>query len=111
MRSGHDVALGTQQRYNLKQLTQKMEKAGFQILRATYANSLLLPLAVVRRHLLKKIGLADGGSDVKPLPRKFEFLNRTFTNILKREAIVLRDPEAILKAGLSVICIARKIEN
>jgi hypothetical protein len=46
MRSGHDVALGTQQRYNLKQLTQKMEKAGFQILRATYANSLLLPLAV-----------------------------------------------------------------
>jgi ubiquinone/menaquinone biosynthesis C-methylase UbiE len=68
MRSGHDEALSTQRRYTLGQLVERMTRAGFRVRRATYANSLLLPAAALRRLVLKRFRLADAGSDVKPLP-------------------------------------------
>jgi SAM-dependent methyltransferase len=108
MRSGHDEALGTQRRYQLGELTGKMEQAGFRILRATYANTLLLPVAVLRRLVLKRIGLADRGSDVKPLPRELRWLNRILTDALRVEARLLERHRA-LPAGLSAICIAEKL--
>ena len=108
MRSGHDEALGTQRRYRLSDLTAKMESAGFNILRATYANTLLLPIAGLRRLVLKRIGLADSGSDVKPLSPKLQWLNRTLTKALQSEARLLRHPHAKLRFGLSAICVAEK---
>ncbi len=108
MRSGHDEALGTQRRYNLRALTCSMEGAGFNTLRATYANTLLLPAAALRRLVLKRVGLVDSGSDVKPLPSKLEWLNRVLANALLYEARILRNPRATFPAGLSVICISQK---
>lgn len=111
MRSGHDEALGTQRRYTLAQLIERMEGAGFRVRRATYANALLLPAAAVRRRLLKPLGLADGGSDVKPLPPGFEWLNRLLASTLAAEASLLRRPGAKLPAGLSAICVGEKCEG
>jgi SAM-dependent methyltransferase len=108
MRSGHDEALGTQRRYKLPQLVERMESAGFRVRRATYANALLLPAAAVRRRLLKPLGLADGGSDVKSLPQGFEWLNRLLASALAAEASLLRRPGANLPAGLSAICVGEK---
>lgn len=108
MRSGHDEALATQRRYSLDELTGKMESAGFQTLRATYANTLLLPVAALRRLIMKRVGLADRGSDVKPLPPRLRWLNRAFTAILTSEARLLSDSRAKLPAGLSAICVAAK---
>ncbi|HEX4949491.1 MAG TPA: class I SAM-dependent methyltransferase, partial [Blastocatellia bacterium] len=59
LRSGHDAALDTQRRYLLRELREKLERAGFTIKRATYANSALLPVAAVRRLAMKPLGLAD----------------------------------------------------
>lgn len=108
MRSGHDEALGTQRRYHLDVLVKKMEQAGFKILRATYANSLLLPVAALRRLVLKRIGLADRGSDVKPFPPRLQWLNRVMTSVLSSEAHLLKLPQSKLLAGLSAICITEK---
>jgi SAM-dependent methyltransferase len=108
MKSGHDDALGTARRYDLNELREKLKRAGFEILRETYANSLLFPAVAVRRLLLKRLGLADGGSDVKPLPPRLEWLNRLLTGVLLWEARRLRNPRTRLPAGLSAICIARK---
>lgn len=108
MRSGHDRALGTQRRYHLGELRMKLQDVGFEVLRETYANSLLFPIAAVRRLLLKRLGLADSGSDVKPLPEHLQWLNRMLTRTLLWEANYLRNPNAKLPAGLSAICIARK---
>jgi SAM-dependent methyltransferase len=108
MRSGHDRALGTERRYGLHELREKLKRAGFEILRETYANSLLLPVAAIRRLLLKRLGLADRGSDVKPLPQNLQWINRVMTKALSWEAKRLRDPSARLPAGLSAICVARK---
>ena len=108
MRSGHDEALGTQRRYSLGALRGRMESAGFNILRATYANSLLLPLAALRRLVLKRVGLADSGSDVKPLAPGLWWLNGALRAALLREARWLRRPHSALAFGLSAICVAEK---
>jgi SAM-dependent methyltransferase len=109
MRSGHDQALGSQRRYTLGELEGKITDAGFQLLRTTYANGFLLPLAVAHRLLLKRLNLTDGGSDVKPLPRGLNFLNGVFTNVLRAEASIFRRLPVRFPAGLSIICVARKI--
>jgi ubiquinone/menaquinone biosynthesis C-methylase UbiE len=106
MRSGHDEALNTQRRYTLTQLSERMTRAGFRVRRATYANSLLLPAAALRRLVLKRLGLADAGSDVKP-PGS-DLLNRALASALRAEARLLKRPNSKLPAGLSVICVAEK---
>ncbi|MGB8507677.1 MAG: class I SAM-dependent methyltransferase [Pyrinomonadaceae bacterium] len=108
MRSGHDEALNTQRRYRLGELTLKMERAGFRLRRATYANSFLLPLAALRRLLLKRVGLADAGSDVKPLPPSLRWLNRPLAGVLRVESRLLRRTRTRLPFGLSIICVAEK---
>jgi hypothetical protein len=83
-----------------------MTRAGFRVRRATYANSLLLPAAVVRRLVLKRLGLADRGSDVRP-PGS-DRLNRALASALKAEASLLTRPGSKLPAGLSTVCVAGK---
>jgi SAM-dependent methyltransferase len=108
MYSGHDVAVNTQRRYSLSEISQKLENAGFAILRKTYANTLLFPAAAFRRLVLKKIRLADAGSDVKPFPPSLDWFNKILTRALLMEARFLQNRNKSLPFGLSAICVARK---
>lgn len=107
MMSGHDKALGTQRRYTRPELARKLTDSGFRVIRATYANAFLLPLVIVRRLVFKRVGLADRGSDVKPLPKSLAWLNRVFAEVLRFEASVLQR-RVNLPAGLSLICVVLK---
>ncbi|HEX5704833.1 MAG TPA: class I SAM-dependent methyltransferase [Pyrinomonadaceae bacterium] len=106
MRSGHDVALDTRRRYSLNELRALLEGTGFRVIRATYANSLLLPIAALHRLALKPIGLAPSGSDVSPLPSGLRWINPIFQTLLRCEAVWLK--LFPLPAGLSVICVVQK---
>jgi SAM-dependent methyltransferase len=106
MRSGHDQALATYRRYTLGELQQALERAGLSVVRATYANGILLPVAALRRLVLPRLRLAPGGSDVKPLPRRLRWVDRILGAALGLEARFLRRPTATLRAGLSAVCIA-----
>ena len=108
MFSGHDRAVNTQRRYNLPELSGKLEAAGFTVLRKTYANTLMFPAAVLRRKVLKRIGLADSGSDVKPFPPSLAWLNRLLTRTMLLEAAYLKGKNRRLPFGLSAVCVARK---
>ncbi len=108
MKSGHDAALHSQHRYSLVEVQAKLARAGFTIRRATYANSLLLPVAAVRRLVLKRLGLVDEGSDVKPLPRQLQWLNAWLEQALRLEANWLRHSGRSLPYGLSAICVVEK---
>jgi len=107
MRGEHDRATNSIRRFTLGSLTEKMTHSGFEILRATYANTWLLPVAAMRRLVLERLGL-HRGSDVKPLPPGAQWLNRGLRNILTSEARLLKNPTTRLPAGLSAICVARK---
>jgi hypothetical protein len=61
--------------------------------------------------LLKRIGLADKGSDVKPLAPGLQWLNGALQSMLRSEAGWLRSARLNLPAGLSAICIAQKPDN
>lgn len=108
MRSSHDAAINSHRRYTLSELRHKIEGAGFSMLHATYANALLFPLAIARRHVLQPLGIVGSGSDVKPLPSGLSWLNPVFAGALGAEAKWLNSPERRLPFGLSAICIARK---
>ena len=108
MKSGHDAALGTQHRYLLSELVAKMKQAGFEILRESYANSVLMPVAMLRRLVLKRVGIANRGSDVKPLPAGLRWFNYLLMGALRAEAQLLKHRGVKLPAGLSAICLAKK---
>lgn len=104
--SGHDRALGTQHRYDLYELQEKLLRIGFTISRSTYVNALLFSVAVIIR-LYKKI-IFCSTSDVRPMPRGLTWLNRLLTSILKIEAWYLKNPRRRFPFGLSAVCLAHK---
>jgi SAM-dependent methyltransferase len=111
LRSGHDEALATQKRYHLPALSDLLKCNGFSVLRATYANTFLLPVAAFRRLVLKRAGLADGGSDVKPLAPWLQPVNSILRGVLHAEASWLKTSRFDLPAGVSAICVVRKPDS
>jgi SAM-dependent methyltransferase len=108
LRSSHDEALGTRRRYRLRSLAAAMRRAGFDVVRSTYANTLLLPVAAFYRLVLKRVGLAAPGSDVRPLPPRLARVEGVLEAILGLEASILAREHVRFPFGLSTICVARK---
>jgi SAM-dependent methyltransferase len=108
MKSGHDQALNTQHRYSLEEISQKLERAGFEILRKTYANTLLFPVAFLKRVIWRSLRMSGAASEVKPFPPSMEWLNWIFTRLLLIEARFLKSGKRSLPFGLSAICVVRK---
>ena len=106
LRSSHDAELHTQHRYTRSELQALLKHAGFELRRATYANTLLFPVILLRRSL-KRFGIG-GGTDVKPLPPALRWIDPIFRGIMSAEAGILRGRRS-LPFGLSVICYARKM--
>lgn len=104
--SSHDRAIRTAHRYSRDELVHCFEAQGLKLERATYANTILFPVAAVRRWL----GRSRQGtkSDVRPLPTGLGWLNLPLGWALSLEAAWLRRPGSQLPVGLSVLGIARK---
>ena len=116
LQSHHDVAVHTRQRYSAAELRRKAEAAGLRVERASYANSVLLPLAAVSRLGGRlRSALAGPGrtgskggeemvrSDVRPAPA---LLNALFGAVLGLEAALLSRVD--LPIGLSAFVVARR---
>lgn len=106
MRSGHDDAIAVQRRYNLDELTAHLRNAGFVIRRATYANTLLFPVAAIKRLIFTPAGRVAAESEVKPWPQSLAWMNGLLSVPLKLEAHALKRFD--LPFGLSAICIGEK---
>ena len=108
MRSGHDDALNTQRRYTLPLVTQLAHTAGLEVVRGTYANTILFPVAALRRLVLMRVGATSSDSDVRPMPRGLRWTSRLMERVLRLEARLLAHPRMRFPFGLSVIIIVRK---
>jgi SAM-dependent methyltransferase len=97
----HDEAVHSRHRYRRGEVKHLLEGAGLQVLRATYANTVLLPLVAARRGLDRLTG--RHGSDVSFLPRPLEW---AFRRVLEAEARVVK--RLSLPLGTSVFALARK---
>lgn len=102
--SGMDVSERVRERYTKKDLTRKMQEAGFRIEKATYWNTFLFPLVFTIR-MIKNLFLSKNksSSDLWPVPL---LLNKALILVLKLEAYLLR--RINLPFGVSVLCLGRK---
>lgn len=106
LQSIHDEAVYTRERYTKKVLTERLQKAGFEVESITYRNTILFPIAIIVR-LFQKIFLINrkkATSDLIPLPR---LLNKLFTSILLLENSLIASG-VNFPFGLSIYCVARK---
>jgi SAM-dependent methyltransferase len=97
-----DRTLHTAHRYTTKEMAAKLTKAGLEPVQQTYANTLLFPVALVRRMLAKLIG-QYGDTDVRPV---FPPLNVALKGLLSLEAPIVA--RASLPVGLSCVVVAKK---
>jgi SAM-dependent methyltransferase len=105
MRSSHDEDLATAHRYTRPELVQMMRQAGFEIRLASYANTLLFPVVLLKRSL-KRFGVGRG-TDVKPLPGGLGWIDPIFRKVLAAETRVLGSGRSF-PFGLSVIAYGKK---
>lgn len=103
LRGSHDLAVHTRHRYTARELAEKMTRAGFTLERLTYANTILFPLAVIKRAWEWMSRVREPRSDVIPLPA---WANRLLSGVLFLEESWLRNFD--LPFGLSIIALGRK---
>ncbi len=99
----HDVVLHTSHRYSAPEMAAKLEDAGLKLVGTTYANTLLFPVALVRRLLARFTKSRPTDSDVRPVPAP---LNSLLTHVLSLEAPLIS--RGRLPFGLSLVAIARR---
>ena len=101
LQGAHDEAVHSRHRYTRPELKALMERSGLQLIRSTYANTLLLPVLLSRRFLDRL--LRRHGSDVARLS---PLLEKAFGSLLTLEAWLIRFCD--LPIGASVFAVARK---
>jgi SAM-dependent methyltransferase len=97
----HDEAVHSRHRYTRGEVRALLEGAGLEVVRASYGNTLLLPLVAARRTLDRVTG--RHGSDVSFLPAPLEWAFRTLLGV---EARLMR--RVSLPLGASVFALARR---
>ena len=103
LKGPHDRAGRNRRRYTAGEVVRLLTAAGLCVQRITYRNTLLFPVACVRR-LAQKMFLGSGRhSDVTALPR---WLNSVLYAVLAVECRLLR--HCNLPFGLSVFAVAKK---
>lgn len=99
----HDEAVHSRHRYTRGELERLLAGAGLELIRSTYANSLLFPVLLSRRFLNRLLN--RHGSDVALLPPPLE---RLFGGLLTIEAFLVGALD--LPIGASVFAVARKTD-
>ncbi|HEY2941134.1 MAG TPA: class I SAM-dependent methyltransferase [Vicinamibacteria bacterium] len=97
----HDEAVHSRHRYTRGEVNALLRGAGLHVMRASYGNTLLLPLLAARRTLDRITG--RHGSDVAFLPAPLE---RAFRALLELEARLVR--VVSFPIGASVFALARR---
>ncbi len=105
--SSHDILFETRHRFTTLELRNRLSGAGFEQIEATYANTILFPLALTERLLRKAAGVLSDKTDAQPWPKGLGWLNPVFKGCLLLEARLLALGWR-LPFGLSAICIGHK---
>jgi hypothetical protein len=106
LRSHHDAAVHTKQRYTRGRIRDLLAEAGWKIQTITYRNTMLFPIAAVVRGLQKLFSPDPSTlkSDLSPLPR---IINQALTIPLYMENRLIQWGGR-LPFGLSLYCVGVK---
>ncbi len=104
LRSRHSHFVGEVQRFTRWSLLRAADRAGLRVLRCTYANSLLMPVAALKFRVWEPLARAEPQSGVRLPPA---WINRLLRSALRAEAAWIGGGHA-LPAGQSLLLVARK---
>ena len=104
LRSRHSIFAEERQRFTRERLSQLLHQHGFRLLRSTYANSLLLPVALAKFRIWEPLVNAPARSGVEPVS---PWLDRLLYAPLVAEAALIR-AGCNLPIGQSVLVLAEK---
>ena len=105
LRSRHSEFTCERQRFTRKRLIQQVSNQGIRVLRCTYANSLLLPVALTKFRIAEPLLRMKPSSGVRPLAR---WLDRLLYSALRLEAAWLASGRNF-PLGQSLILIGERI--
>ena len=105
LRGQHDELVHTRHRFTRRELRGKLQNAGFRIEHFSYANTILFPVAALKRLSERVLPDRQTGSD---LSLETGFWNNLFRTILEAESPLIRTIG--LPFGLTVIALAQKSE-
>lgn len=103
LRGHNDKMVWVKRRYSKNEIISKLEANGFEILRISYVNCLLFPIALIVRLFERAINRNDIPQDIYQPPF---LLNSFFKYILYAESVLL--PYISLPFGVSIVCVAKK---
>lgn len=106
LRSRHSEFVGERQRFTRRRLAELFSGPGLKVLRATYANSLLMPLALAKFRLWEPLLRAPASSGVEPVA---PWLDRLLYAPLAVEAAWMR-MGGNLPIGQSVLLVGEKVD-
>ncbi|WP_224960278.1 class I SAM-dependent methyltransferase [Geomonas subterranea] len=104
LRSSHDVAVHTRERYHVPTLSNRLAAAGFIAEKLTFRVGLLFPLIATYRLLRGAWGRRKGGESDVALPSPL--VNTLLLRVMRAENALLR--RGTLPVGSSLFCVARK---
>lgn len=104
LRSRHSIFTHEKQRFTASHLRRSAAAAGIDALRVTYANSLLVPVALLKFRIWEPLMRAKPASGVAPMPG---WLDAMFFGLLKTEAWLI-GAGVNLPIGQSVLLVGRK---
>ena len=104
LRSRHSAFAHERQRFTRDRLAKSLRKVGLTPLRMTYANTLLLPVALLKFRILEPLMGAADESGVRPIPR---WLNRSLQAVLQCETAWIASGRNF-PLGQSLFAICRK---
>ncbi len=105
LRSRHSQYVNERQRFTRRRLTRIIRDSGIRVLRCTYANSLLLPVALAKFRLWEPMAQKAPDSGVKPVP---QWLDHLLHSCLKAESVWL-GRGFNLPIGQSLVLVGEKI--
>jgi len=106
LRGGHSILSEEVRRYTRSMLRERLEPAGFEVVRLTYTNATLFPLMLAVRTAQRVTGMTDADDTTKEIALPAKPVNTALTALLSLEARALR--VADMPFGSSLLCLARR---
>lgn len=107
LRGGHSILSEEVRRYRRAMLRDRLQPAGFEIVRMTYTNATLFPLMLAVRTAQRLTGMTAADDTTKEIALPAKPVNTALTALLSLEARALRVTN--MPFGSSLLCLARKI--
>ncbi len=107
LRGFHSEFIQELHRYSLSEFSKMLDAAGFRIERSTYANSLLFPLALLKRRVLEPLRIVPFESEVRPIR---PMLDKVFRAALAVENQIFK-AGARFPFGVSVCVVATSVSR